>query len=97
MHEASRRQKAFKITGRVQGVFFRVWTQQLARELGLTGTVRNVRDGSVEAHVSGSPQAIQAFRERLWMGPPAALVEDVVERGSAAILPEDDFQILPSV
>jgi acylphosphatase len=54
-------QKRFRITGRVQGVFFRAWTQKTAQELGVVGTVRNLPDGSVEAHASGSPSAMTAF------------------------------------
>ncbi|PKA62722.1 acylphosphatase [Apostasia shenzhenica] len=67
-----------KIKGRVQGVFFRDWTVQNARELGLRGWVRNRRDGSVEAVFSGDPDAVQDMVERRCrVGPPAATVTGI--------------------
>lgn len=74
MPEPARR---VRVTGRVQGVFFRAWTQQLARELGVKGWVRNAGDGSVEAHVEGDEAAVKALIQRLWEGPPSAKVEQV--------------------
>ncbi|RWW34372.1 hypothetical protein GW17_00000863 [Ensete ventricosum] len=63
------------VKGRVQGVFFRDWTVQTARELGLKGWVRNRRDGSVEALFSGDPAAVDEMVERRCrVGPPAAMV-----------------------
>ena len=66
-----------RITGRVQGVFFRAWAQQQARELGVSGWIRNADDRSVEAHVEGDEAAVKALIQRLWQGPPAADVENV--------------------
>ncbi len=66
-----------RVTGRVQGVFFRAWTQQQANELGVTGWVRNSPDGSVEAHLEGEDRAVAELIERLRDGPPAALVQRV--------------------
>ncbi len=66
-----------RVTGRVQGVFFRVWTQQQACELGVTGWVRNADDGSVEAHLEGDETAVKSLIQRLWQGPPSAQVSDV--------------------
>jgi acylphosphatase len=66
-----------RVTGRVQGVFFRVWTQQQARELGVAGWIRNAEDGSVEAHVEGDEAAVKALIQRLHEGPPSAQVEEV--------------------
>ena len=45
-------------TGRVQGVGFRMFVQQHASELGLTGWVRNMEDGSVEMEIQGDPEKI---------------------------------------
>ena len=66
-----------RVTGRVQGVFFRGWTQDQANELDVTGWVRNCPDGSVEAHLSGEELAVQELVDRLHGGPPAAIVSHV--------------------
>jgi acylphosphatase len=66
-----------RITGRVQGVGYRYSMMAEAGRLGVTGWVRNCRDGSVEALVSGSPDQIDALLVWARRGPPAALVEDV--------------------
>lgn len=65
------------VTGRVQGVFFRVSARDQARSLGLTGQVRNLPDGGVEVLASGTEPAIAAFRQWLREGPPGASVENV--------------------
>lgn len=69
--------RAFRVTGRVQGVGFRWWTRKTARDLGLRGTVRNAPDGSVEVHAAGSREDLEIFRRRLENGPGPALVEAV--------------------
>jgi acylphosphatase len=61
----------------VQGVFFRVWTQEQADELGVTGWVRNCRDGSVAAQIEGDAEAVDQLVERLRRGPPSAQVDDL--------------------
>ena len=66
-----------RVTGRVQGVFFRGWTQQQANELGVAGWVRNCPDGSVEAHLTGEESDVQNLIERLHEGPPSAAVSRV--------------------
>ena len=65
------------ITGRVQGVGFRFYMERKARELGITGWVRNCRDGSVEAVVQGAPGAVEAMIAWARRGPPSAVVADV--------------------
>jgi acylphosphatase len=65
------------VTGRVQGVFFRAWMQQQARELGASGWVRNAADGSVEAHLEGDEAAVKALIWRIWQGPSSAEVDKV--------------------
>lgn len=62
------------IKGRVQGVWYRNWTVENARELGLKGWVRNRRDGAVEALFSGSVEAVQEMERRCRRGPPDAAV-----------------------
>jgi acylphosphatase len=65
------------VHGRVQGVFYRDWTLQAARELGVSGWVRNCPDGTVAAVVQGSDEAIERMVERMSSGPPAARVERI--------------------
>jgi acylphosphatase len=69
--------KRLLITGRVQGVGFRFYTQRKARELGLTGWVRNCSDGSVEAVIQGTPGAVETMIAWAQRGPPSAVVADV--------------------
>ncbi|MFH1766421.1 MAG: acylphosphatase [Gemmatimonadota bacterium] len=88
--------RGFRIIGRVQGVYYRAWTRGVANELGLQGTVRNRADGSVEAHVEGSPTAVSAFETRLWEGPSAASVEVVEAMESPDEVSPGSFQILPT-
>ncbi|MFP4043643.1 MAG: acylphosphatase [Rhodosalinus sp.] len=66
-----------RVTGRVQGVSFRAWTEAEARRLGLAGWVRNAPDGSVEARLQGDPEAVRQMLRRLWDGPSAAHVTGV--------------------
>jgi len=62
------------MSGRVQGVWFRAWTQQEASALGLDGWVRNCRDGTVEAVFRGPVDAVDAMLELCGQGPPDARV-----------------------
>ena len=71
--------RSVRVTGRVQGVFFRAWTQGQARELGISGWIRNCPDGSVEAHLSGEEQAVAALIDRMRRGPPGARVANLSE------------------
>ena len=68
-----------RISGRVQGVWYRGWTCEQAGLLGLDGWVRNRRDGTVEALFAGPPDRVASMIERCHEGPPAARVADVVE------------------
>lgn len=67
------------VHGRVQGVWYRGWTVDLATALGLDGWVRNRRDGSVEILVSGPEAAVAELIRRCREGPPAAQVERIEE------------------
>ena len=67
--------RSVRVTGRVQGVFFRAWTQGQARELGISGWIRNCPDGSVEAHLVGDEDAVARMVERMRHGPSDARVD----------------------
>jgi acylphosphatase len=66
-----------RITGLVQGVGFRAWTEQAARARGLSGWVRNRRDGSVEAIISGPDDKVTDLLAYFWQGPTACRVDKV--------------------
>ena len=74
MSETTRK---LRIHGEVQGVFYRAWSAEIARELGLRGWVRNRRDGTVEMLVHGEEAAVERMIERCRDGPPAARVERI--------------------
>ena len=67
------------IRGRVQGVYYRGFTRDIASHLGIRGWVRNLSDGSVEAVFEGNREDIEQAIKHCRMGPPGAGVEDVVE------------------
>lgn len=75
--------KRLTITGRVQGVGFRYQMQRVAHELGVTGWVRNCRDGGVEAMVAGAPDAVEKIIAWAQRGPRHAMVTSVeINEGS---------------
>lgn len=67
------------VHGRVQGVFYRDWTVRTARALGLAGWVRNLADGTVEAHLEGDAGATRTMIARMREGPPRAEVTRIDE------------------
>ena len=69
--------RLLQISGRVQGVGFRYSLQREAARLGLTGWVRNRRDGSVEATIQGPQDAVEKVIEWAHRGPSSARVTDV--------------------
>jgi acylphosphatase len=77
MAEAAKRTVSVKIEGRVQGVYFRAWTDETARGFGLSGTVRNANDGSVEAVFSGPAEKVEEMLKLCAKGPPDARVSKV--------------------
>ncbi len=85
-------QRRFLVRGMVQGVGFRWWTRRAARELDVSGNVRNCPDGSVEVHARAMPSILDEFAGRLAQGPPAALVRAVEVFPSSEPLP-DGFDI----
>lgn len=91
--ESEWQQRGFRVRGRVQGVGFRWWTRARASKLGLRGTVGNRPDGTVEVHVVGDIETLEAFAAELEFGPPMARVEGVDGFRSAASLPTH-FEII---
>jgi acylphosphatase len=66
------------VYGRVQGVYFRAFVTQCASELGLTGYVRNLPDGTVKVQAEGKRQQLEKLVGYLKEGPPAARIDKVV-------------------
>ena len=90
-------QARLTIVGRVQGVGYRDWAIATGRRLGLTGWVRNRRDGAVEALVVGADTAVGTMIEACRHGPALARVDWVdVDPTDLDVLPED-FKQLPTV
>lgn len=65
------------VSGRVQGVGFRWWVSAQANGLGLSGWVRNLSDGRVEALAIGDTESIERLAESCGRGPPGAAVRSV--------------------
>jgi len=65
------------IEGRVQGVFYRAFTRDVAYKLGLNGWVRNLYDSRVEAVFEGEKNLIEQAIKKCSTGPPGALVTDI--------------------
>ena len=92
---ANERAVRVRITGRVQGVWFRAWTREEARDLGLDGWVRNRADGSVEAVFAGAADDVAAMLRLCRKGPPLARVEAVTVDETDDIV-EPGFRQLPT-
>ncbi|MBI3195949.1 MAG: acylphosphatase [Rhodospirillales bacterium] len=87
-------QARLMITGRVQGVGYRDWAVTTGRRLGLSGWVRNRRDGSVEALIVGDEAAVGTMIEASRRGPAMARVDAVdVEPVDLDILPSGFTQL----
>ena len=84
-----------RIEGRVQGVYYRAWTEQTTRRLNLDGWVRNRRDGSVEAVFSGPEAQVDEMLRRCAEGPPDAKVTSVTVTDDGGA-PPSGFSVLPT-
>jgi acylphosphatase len=82
-----------RITGRVQGVYYRANAAEAARRLGLVGRVRNLPDGSVEATAEGPPGSLTAFVAWCHEGPPHARVDQVEATWGPATGQHEEFGI----
>ncbi len=82
-----------RISGKVQGVGFRMWTRSEAVRLGLTGWVRNEEDGAVVALMAGSDTAISTMIERFNHGPAGSWVAGVETEAAESEKNLTDFSI----
>ena len=79
--------------GRVQGVGFRFFVQQTAKEMGLTGWVKNMPDGTVDMEVQGNLDEIDAFSKRIKKGGGFIKVERLDMESRDVVLDEHNFVI----
>ena len=82
----------FIVRGKVQGVWFRASTRDVAVRLGLTGQASNLANGDVEVLAMGDAEAIATLADWLQQGPPLARV-DAVLRSDAEAVAMHDFEI----
>lgn len=92
----SRRAVHVTISGRVQGVGYRAWTERTARTLGLEGWARNRRNGDVEAVFVGDEEKIAAMLAACRQGPTSAHVVSVRADDLDPPEPTQGFQIRPT-
>ena len=85
----------YRVRGRVQGVGFRYFVQRAARELGLTGYVKNLDDGQVEVYARGPEGRLAELERRLWKGPAYSDVR-ALEVQEAPVRHSASFHIEPS-
>ncbi len=83
------------VSGLVQGVAFRAFTQRTASQHGLRGGVRNLHDGRVAVEVEGARQAVESLIASLRTGPPMAQVQDVQVQWETPTGQYEDFRIWP--
>ena len=84
----------FRVTGRVQGVFFRASTRDEAVKNGVAGWVRNAPDGSVEGEAFGETDVLERFIAWLHQGPPSSRVDRVEITGRQdAPTPPESFEV----
>ena len=89
--------RQIRVSGRVQGVGYRVSLQDEAARLGISGWVRNRRDGTVEALLQGSPEAVAALIAWARRGPPGARVTDLTESTAELDSTQHRFEPRPTV
>ncbi|MES0488560.1 MAG: acylphosphatase [Leptospirales bacterium] len=83
------------IMGKVQGVGYRFFVQNIARELALVGWVQNMPDGNVECAVMGNDQELEIFEKKIRKGPPLSRVVNM-QRDKLSpyeMDPSEDFEI----
>ena len=85
MTESDRVRVRVRVSGRVQGVFFRASAEREAARLRVAGFARNERDGSVVVEAEGDPAAVDAMVAWCRVGPPRAVVTAVAVESMAAL------------
>jgi acylphosphatase len=85
--------RRYRVSGRVQGVGFRYFTQAAAAREGLHGWVRNAPDGSVEIAAEGDAEALDRFEHHVRHGPPGARVEQVEVEDTGATGHDTGFSV----
>ncbi|MGE4130626.1 MAG: acylphosphatase [Bdellovibrionales bacterium] len=85
----------YLISGRVQGVGFRAFAHRVAKALHLSGWVRNLRDGRVEALVSGSAEKLAEWESQVRQGPGRAIVDAFLVREFATAKSSGEFDVQP--
>jgi acylphosphatase len=88
----NRENKLLKVTGKVQGVFFRQSSKKMADEFGVKGYVKNCLDGSVEIGAEGNENDLKKFIEWCCQGPPNAVVINI-EITESELKDYQDFKI----
>ncbi|MBI2143227.1 acylphosphatase [Candidatus Woesearchaeota archaeon] len=81
------------VKGKVQGVFYREFTRREAEGLGVSGFVRNLKDGTVEIVAEGEERQLKEFEKRFRKGPLMAFITDVEMREEQATGEFDGFDI----
>ena len=71
--------RSYRVRGRVQGVGYRYFAQQIALGLSVRGWVRNLSNGDVEVHAEAEHDVLKRFRSELERGPSFARVSEVIE------------------
>jgi acylphosphatase len=82
------------VRGKVQGVFFRYYTQKKAKELGLVGDVQNLSNGNVAIRVSGNENKIKEFIAWCHHGSPASSVSNIEIVDSQLTISTSEFKII---
>ena len=81
------------IEGRVQGVFYRAFTRNVAARLGLNGWVRNLYDGRVEALFEGSRELLEQAIQECWKGPFGSSVKNIEVQWEESLAEYKDFEV----
>ena len=83
----------YRIRGRVQGVGYRYFVQQIALRWGVRGWVRNLSNGDVEAHAEAEREVLDQLRAELERGPSFSQVSEVIEEDASADGRSTSFEI----